>query len=1290
MEKKPGFDAEAKTLMEDLKQDLHMEGLSSLRLINRYDIQGIDKNTYEMVVSSVFAEPALDDHWHEELPAGDDAKVFASEYLPGQYDQRADSAAQCIRIIKPEAEPIVKFARVYALYGDITEEELGKVIEYCINPVDSRQADDKKPLSLQMETTLPDDVSKVKGFVKMDETRLEEYRKQMGFAMSKADILHIHEYFSKEEKRDPSVTELLVIDTYWSDHCRHTTFNTGLSNIYFEESPYGELVRNAFQEYMEMRNSVYGDRKKDVCLMDMACIGAKYLRKQGKADDIDESEEVNACSIKVKATVDGKEEDWLVMFKNETHNHPTEIEPFGGAATCLGGAIRDPLSGRVYVYQAMRVTGAADPGTPVSETIKGKLPQRKITRQAAEGYSSYGNQIGLATGHVDEIYDEDYVAKRMEVGAVIGAAPADHVKREVPRPGDVVILVGGRTGRDGCGGATGSSKEHTEESIKTCGAEVQKGNPPIERNIQRLFRRKEAAVLIKRCNDFGAGGVSVAIGELAESLDIDLDLVPKKYEGLDGTELAISESQERMAVVVSAEDRQKFLAYAKEENLEATKVAKVTDTGRVRMFWRGKKILDILRAFLDTNGAKQTATVKVKAPVSDTERGETSIGSLLQKDLMEKPEDYLSDLNCCLKKGLIERFDSTIGASSVLMPLGGKYQLSPAPGMAAKLPMDENMGSTETATLMSFGYDPAISKQSPFHGAIYAVIDSVTKIVSMGGDFRNIRLSFQEYFEKLTSDESWGKPLASLLGALKVQKELEIPAIGGKDSMSGTFEDINVPPTLISFAVCTANAARVISPEFKKPESKIVYMAPATGSDGMPDIAVLKQSLDKVHELSDSGKILSAFPAGRGGIFMAVAKMALGNRIGAKLFSMSRRELLSSGYGGLVLEISKKEDIGKLFGDTHYKVVGETREQTSIIYSIDGSENKISLNEVLRRSGMPLEDVFPVRTADFKEKCEEGTETLSYEMPGEMTGKMPGDVTAETTGKMPGDVTAEMTGKRKGGPLLKVPEPRVIIPTFPGTNCEVDSARAFIKAGADARICIIRNLDEDDLRSSIKELAENIKEAQMIMIPGGFSGGDEPDGSAKFITAVFKNPKVAEALTELLENRDGLMLGICNGFQALIKLGLLPFGKICEADSKSPTLTYNKIGRHMSCMVRTRVASVKSPWLSGCRVGDVFTLPVSHGEGRFVCEGTKESGLLGRLVKNGQIATQYVDFEGKAAMDIRYNPNHSVLAVEGLTSPDGRIFGKMGHSERIGENVYKNIPGKKDQKIFESGVAYFK
>ncbi len=1248
VEKKKGFDVEAEALFNDVKENLHIDGLSGVRILNRYDMDGIDDATYEAAKYTVFAEPAIDIVYEETMPEDAGSAVFfAVEYLPGQYDQRADSAAQCIKLMNTEAEAVVKFARTIVLEGDIDGKDLEAIKKYCVNPVDSQIAAMEKTDDLAMETVPPEDVPVIDGFRTMTESALEGYRKEMGFAMSTADIAFVQQYYRDEERRDPTLTELKVIDTYWSDHCRHTTFNTTLRDVGFDDSPYGRLVAQAFAQYLDMRKEVYGAKEKNLCLMDMACIGAKYLKKYGKVNDLDESEEINACSIKVKARIDGKEEDWLVMFKNETHNHPTEIEPFGGAATCLGGAIRDPLSGRVYVYQAMRVTGAADPRRPIEETINGKLPQRKITREAAQGYSSYGNQIGLATGLVDEVYHENYVAKRMEIGAVVGAAPADHVIRKTPQKGDIIVLVGGRTGRDGCGGATGSSKEHTEESILQCGAEVQKGNPPVERNIQRLFRRKEVANLIKRCNDFGAGGVSVAIGELADGLDINLDLVPKKYEGLDGTELAISESQERMAVVIDADRAEEFIGYADEENLEATIVATVTDTNRVRMYWREKCILDISRDFLNTNGAQQFA----KAFAADPKFVAQSSGDL--SDILKENrtrEQLLTDLNCCSKKGLTEMFDSTIGAATVLMPLGGRYQLSPAAGMAAKLPVTR--GETDTATIMSYGFDPELAMRSPFHGALYAVVDSVTKIAAMGGDYRNIRLTFQEYFEKLGEEpQRWGKPMAALLGALRVQKELEIPAIGGKDSMSGTFMDIDVPPTLASFAITTIDAGEVLSTEFKYAGSHLVAVTAPIDKDGVIDFDIYRNNLLKIRELAARGKILAADAIGRGGLYMTLVRMAVGNRIGVDV--KVEGDILSPMFGSLVIEIPAGERIDRLMSGSVYTVLGSTTAGRNI--TVNGKSEDIK--ELTKRWQEPLEGVFPVRTPDFRDSSD------------------------DTPVEQPVYIQ-----RNTSGPAVRIAKPRVVIPAFPGTNCEMDSARAFRKAGAEADIHIIRNQTTAQLEESIRQLEQKIRSSQIIMIPGGFSGGDEPDGSAKFITAVFRNPGISDAVSDLLENRDGLMLGICNGFQALIKLGLVPEGKIVDGTENSPTLTYNKIGRHASCLVRTGITSVKSPWLAGVNVGDVFTIPVSHGEGRFIASGD----VLEKLKANGQIATQYVDFDGNPSMDIAFNPNGSVMAIEGITSPDGRVLGKMGHSERIGHNVYKNVLGDKDQKIFESGVKYFK
>lgn len=1243
VEKKQGFDIEAQGLFQDIKDNLHMEGLKGIRVLNRYDMEGVSDSVYESAKHTIFSEPAIDKVYDEVVPAQPE-KSFGVEYLPGQYDQRADSAAQCIKLMDAKVNALVKFARIIIPVGDITEAELTQIRDYCINPVDSQEASLEKPGKLEMDMVLPEDVKVVEGFCVMSEIEIEAFRKEQGFAMAFEDIRHIQEYFHKEEERDATITELKVIDTYWSDHCRHTTFMTNIFGVKFAQDAYGKLIQQAFSEYMTMRQEVYGDKEEErpVTLMDMAVIGTKYLKKKGVLHDLDESEEINACSIKVKAQINGEEEDWLVMFKNETHNHPTEIEPFGGAATCLGGAIRDPLSGRVYVYQAMRVTGSGDPRAKVEDTLSGKLPQRKITKGAAKGYSSYGNQIGLSTGLVSEIYDEGYVAKRMEVGAVIGAAPEKNVRRETPAPGDYIILVGGRTGRDGCGGATGSSKEHTEDSILNCGAEVQKGNPPVERNIQRLYRREEVTKLIKRCNDFGAGGVSVAIGELADSLDVNLDLVPKKYDGLDGTELAISESQERMAAVVSEAEYQEFIQYAEEENLEAVAVARVTDTGRFRMFWRGKCILNLSRAFLDTNGVSQRVSIEIQKNPAIGQIGKNEAVA----DRQNTAKSYLENLNCCSQKGLVENFDSTIGTGTVLMPLGGKYQLSPTCGMAAKLPV--TTGYTDTTTLMSYGFDPSVAKLSPFHGGLYAVIDSATKIVAMGGEYGTIRLSFQEYFERLGKDPiSWGKPFAALLGALRVQKELEIPAIGGKDSMSGTFMDITVPPTLISFAVATTTAFDVVSTEFKKTDSQIVLVYAEQDENKIIDFVQYRKNMDVVAALSRQGKVLAANTIGIGGIFISLVKMAVGNKIGVTLEKLSDEELFDVNYGALVLELNGNENLEELLKDANYKIIGKTveTEKPEVL--------GISLDQIIETWTKPLEKIFPTEAGHEEEVS---VPTISYNV------------------------------RDWKKPTVKIATPKVLIPAFPGTNCEMDSKRAFEKAGADSTIQILRNLTAKDLDASIEEMAEHIRKSQIIMIPGGFSGGDEPDGSAKFITAVFRNPAIKEAVTDLLENRDGLMIGICNGFQALIKLGLVPYGKIMDTDETCPTLTYNKIGRHVSSLVRTRIASVNSPWMANVQLDDIYTIPVSHGEGRFIAS----PGELEKLQKNGQIVTQYVDLSGKPTMDIHFNPNGSDLAIEGIISPDGRILGKMAHSERIGQNLYKNVVGRYDQKLFKSGVDYFK
>lgn len=1262
VEKQKGFDLEAEGLFADLKENLQLEGLTGIRIFNRYDIEGIDEETYVSAKHTVFAEPAIDQAYDEQLPSDAGFPLFAVEYLPGQYDQRADSAAQCIKLMNTEAEATVQFARVILLEGNITTEELKTVKDYCINPVDSHEASLAKPIKLKPDVKYPEDVKTVRGFTAMTEEELEQFRIEQGFAMSKEDLLFIHQYFAGTENRNPTITELKVIDTYWSDHCRHTTFLTRITSVDFDEGKYSNLIREAYEDYLKLREEVYGDQQRDICLMDLAVIGAKYLKKKGLVTDLDESDEINACSIKVKAVVDDKEEEWVVMFKNETHNHPTEIEPFGGAATCLGGAIRDPLSGRVYVYQAMRVTGSGDPRTSLKNTLSGKLPQRKITKGAAKGYSSYGNQIGLATGLVSEIYDEGYVAKRMEVGAVIGAAPASHVVREKPVKGDVIILVGGRTGRDGCGGATGSSKGHTEQSILDSGAEVQKGNPPVERNIQRLFRRKEAACLIKRCNDFGAGGVSVAIGELADSIDVNLDLVPKKYEGLDGTELAISESQERMAVVVSEKDWKQFVAYASEENLEAVPVAKVTDSGRFRMYWRDTCILNLSREFLNTNGVKQEAQVTVSEKNIAEINGENFADERQVDAERYLAERYLKDLNCCSQKGLVEMFDSTIGAGTVMMPLGGQYQLTPSVGMAAKLPVTE--GYTDTATMMTYGFDPKLSAKSPFHGALYAVVDSATKITAMGGDYSKARLTFQEYFEKLGKDpEKWAKPFSALLGALKAQMELGIPAIGGKDSMSGSFIDLNVPPTLVSFAVGTIDAKDVVTSELKRKDSKLVYLFSPRDDNGILDFEQYRKNMCRVRELAMAGRILSANTVGMGGLYISAVKMAVGNKIGALLDNITQEELYRTEYGSLLLEINGEEDIEQSFSGTCFKVVGRTTEDSALCIRLVDAQGKpnetileLSLEEIINTWMEPLEGTFPTKVGGKDKTAQAQPRCLSY--------------------------FQRMTSK----PDVKIAQPRVLIPVFPGTNCEMDSKRAFDRAGARTDIQILRNLSQKELNESITEMAKKIRQSQIVMIPGGFSGGDEPDGSAKFITAVFRNPAIQEALDDLLNKRDGLMLGICNGFQALIKLGLVPYGRITAPSPENPTLTYNRIGRHASCLVRTRIASVRSPWLANVEVGDIHTIPVSHGEGRFIAS----EEVLNELTENGQIATQYVDLSGNPSMDIRYNPNGSALAIEGITSPDGRIFGKMGHSERIGKNLYKNVIGDHDQRIFEAGVNYYK
>lgn len=1248
VEKKSGFDIEAAGLCRDLKTNLGLAGLKSIRIINRYDVSGISDENYLGARSVIFSEPPVDYVHDEKISFEADEKVFAVEYLPGQYDQRADSASQCIQMLTQGEKPQCRAARLIAVKGVISDEEFKRIREYCINPVDSHEASLDKPSALEVEVGYPEGVQTLEGFTAMDEERLSAMVYDMGLAMSQEDLEFCRDYFGKEEKRNPTITELRLIDTYWSDHCRHTTFLTEIENAEFEAGPYTDMIKSVYESYLESRKLVYGEHKKDVTLMDLATIAMKELKKRGRLEDLDVSDEINACSIVVKANIDGKPEDWLVMFKNETHNHPTEIEPFGGAATCLGGAIRDPLSGRSYVYQAMRVTGSGDPGTKIKDTIPGKLPQRKITTGAAAGYSSYGNQIGLATGQVAEVYDEGYVAKRMEIGAVIGATPKSNVIREKPQAGDVIILLGGRTGRDGCGGATGSSKEHTEESLLTCGAEVQKGNPPTERKIQRLFRNPGVSRLIKRCNDFGAGGVSVAIGELADGLVINLDAVPRKYEGLDGTELAISESQERMAVAIAKADVQEFIRIAGEENLEATLVAEVTAESRLRMVWRGRTIVDISRAFLDTNGVKQKTSVKVESPCKA--EGYFNTANVYGAENLETAWlSNLQRLNVCSQKGLVERFDGSIGAGSVLMPFGGAYQLSPEEGMAAKLPVLH--GETDTGTLMSYGFNPSIARWSPFHGALYAVVEAVAKIAAMGGDYRNSRLSLQEYFEKLGKDASrWGKPFSALLGAYHAQLKLGTPAIGGKDSMSGTFRDLNVPPTLVAFAVDIVNTGKVISTEFKKTGSKAVLLVLDRDKNDLPDFEQLDRNFTRLHELALDGIVLAAHSVRLGGVAEAVSKMCFGNMRGFRFTdSMTMEELFTPMYGSIVFELEADARVEELLKGLKYMVIGNTCSEPVII--VNGVS--ITLDKALDSWQKPLENIFPTKTAEIQGKPED------YSFKGSRPAK------------------------------TKVPlsaKPRVFIPVFPGTNCEYDSARAFERAGAVADVMVVRNLSSKDIVETIALMKKKIGESQIIMLPGGFSAGDEPDGSGKFIATAFRNPYIKEAVMELLKNRDGLMLGICNGFQALIKLGLVPCGEIRDMHESSPTLTFNSIGRHVSSMVRTRVTSSLSPWLCNAKVGDIHTIAVSHGEGRFVA-GLED---MEAMVRNGQIATQYVDMDGKASYDIRFNPNGSMYAIEGITSPDGRVLGKMGHSERMGRDVCSNVPGEKDQKLFEAGVGYFR
>ena len=1221
VEKKPGFDGEAKDLCRELKELLGITRLQNLRLVNRYDVEGIDEALFEKAVPTVFSEPPVDVTYNA-LPAA--PHVFAVEYLPGQFDQRADSASQCIQLLSQGERPDVRSARVYLLDGDLTEEDLAAIKKYVINPVEAREADLAERTTLKMDFAVPTEVETLDGFTALDDAALETFRTEKGLAMDHADIVFCQQYF-RSEHRDPTITEIRLIDTYWSDHCRHTTFGTILDNVQIDD----EMVQAAFDRYMALRAET-GRDKKNRTLMDCATIAAKALKERGVLKNLDESEEINACTVKIQCNVDGELQDWLFLFKNETHNHPTEIEPFGGAATCIGGAIRDPLSGRSYVYQAMRVTGAADPLKPVSETMPGKLPQRKLVTTAAAGYSSYGNQIGLATGQVAELYHPGYAAKRMEIGAVVGATPASHVRREEPAPGDVVILLGGRTGRDGIGGATGSSKAHKLTSLETCGAEVQKGNAPIERKLQRLFRREDACRLIKRCNDFGAGGVSVAIGELADGLNIDLNKVTKKYEGLDGTELAISESQERMAVAVAAEDAPAFMQYAAEENLEATIVATVTEEKRMREYWNGKAIVDLSREFLNSNGAERHADVHILP-------GHIWQPQFAGSNFAEKLESLVTDLNVCSQKGLGERFDSTIGAATVLMPYGGKYQLTPTMAMVAKLPVD---GETTTCSGMAWGFNPYLTEADPYRGAYLAVVESITKLVCAGFRHKDMYLTFQEYFEHLgDAPERWGKPLSALLGALDAQMGLGIASIGGKDSMSGSFEGLDVPPTLVSFATAIGDTRNVQSPEFKKSNSAVVLLRP-NYKNGLPEIGSQIAVYKAVEQMIAEGKVLSAATPGYGGVAEALFKMCVGNHVGLQLSNdIDPDTLFQPAYGSVILELLDPS-------------AGEFLGFTTVDYTMEVGGKFIDLARLQDKWEGKLEPVFPYRRAG------EQVAALEFDCPA----------------------------NQRKAPAVRLATPRVVIPVFPGTNCEYDTARAFRRAGGDPHILVLKNLTPADVAESCKALVRELDEAQILMLPGGFSGGDEPDGSAKFIAAFFRAPAVADAVNRLLNQRDGLALGICNGFQALIKLGLVPYGEIRPITKDDPTLTFNTIHRHQSMLVRTRVASNKSPWLSECSVGDEHLIAISHGEGRFVCE----EKLLNQLIANGQVATQYVDLACQPTMDMSYNPNGSVLAIEGITSPDGRVFGKMGHSERSGELLYKNVTGDKYQPLFEGGVNYFK
>ncbi len=1224
VEKKPQFAVDGGAVLADLNVALGIKTVENVRIINRYDCEKLPKENFEAAVPTVFSEPPVDEVYYELPKPAADERMFAVEFLPGQFDQRADSAAQCIQMLCPGERPVVKYAKIYVLKGKISDDEFARIKHYLINAVESRECGFDKYDTLEVKYTIPTSVETLTGFINKTDAELADFVVHYGLAMDNDDIKFCQDYF-KSEHRDPTITEIRMIDTYWSDHCRHTTFGTIIDNADIKPS----YIADTYAEYKADRHELGRDNK-PLCLMDIATLAAKKLKKDGILKDLDESEEINACSVRIKVDVDGRDEDWLLMFKNETHNHPTEIEPFGGAATCLGGAIRDPLSGRSYVYQAMRVTGASDPLLPVEKTIKGKLPPRKITTTAAAGYSSYGNQIGLATGHVAEIYHPGYMAKRMEIGAVIGAAPAENVRRERPAPGDIIILLGGRTGRDGCGGATGSSKAHSIQSLDTCGAEVQKGNAPEERKLQRLFRNPDATKLIKRCNDFGAGGVSVAIGELADGLEIDLNAVPKKYDGLDGTELAISESQERMAVVVAPEDADKFRALASKENLESTPVAVVKSEPRLRMNWNGRTIVDISREFLNSNGAEKHTDVAVPDVKVSYSTG--------RKNTSADWEGMVTDLNICSQRGLVQRFDSTIGGATVLMPFSGKTQQTPVQAMAAKLPVLN--AKTDTTSIMAWGFDPAVSIQSPYHGAVCAVVESIAKVVAAGGTYEHCWLTFQEYFERTQGKpERWGKPFAALLGAYRAQLEMGCGAIGGKDSMSGTFEHIDVPPTLVSFAVSTAKAPDVISAEFKAAGHKIGYIAPKYDENGLPVFDSVKEVFRTVEKLIKDKKAVSVWSIAHGGVAEGIFKMSLGNQIGAKLDKLTDEELFTPVYGAFIMELTEEAD--------GVKTIGETVAD----YTITSGDVKLDVASLEKKWDGVLEPIFKAQLPENP-----APEKISY------TG-----------------------GCELKHSSVKVAKPRVLIPVFPGTNCEYDMANAFNRYGGDSEIFVIRNLSAQDMEDSVSEFTKHIENSQIIAIPGGFSGGDEPEGSAKFINAFFRNPKIKDAVESMLYARDGLMIGICNGFQALIKLGLVPFGKIVPLTAESPTLTYNTIGRHQSQLTLTRICTNKSPWLSCCNVGDIHNIPISHGEGRFVAP----ESVIKQLIANGQVATQYVDLSGNPTMDVAFNPNSSMYAIEGIISPDGRVLGKMGHTERLTDNVAKNVSGNKEQLLFKGGVDYF-